>query len=125
MSKKKRRKRKKSWSPWTIGSPRSENAWHSRLREYERRMEDPMSTMEPPDANEEFNALVEGLELTVPTDVEEVALLSEVELSSRFHKVRQDLLARGEMMDPKTDTGRELHSKRVAYMLEMQRRGMR
>ena len=124
MSKKKRRKRK-SWSPWTSGSHHSENAWTNRLREYERGIANPMSTMEPPDANDEFNALVEGLDLTVPTDVEEVALLSEVELSSRFNKVRQDLLARGEMMDPKTDTGREMHSKRMAYMLEMQRRGMR
>jgi hypothetical protein len=83
-----------------------------------------MSTVEPPDADDEFRRLMEGLDLTIPTDVEQVSVLSEVELSRRWNKVRQDLLARGEMMEPKTDTGRELHSLRHAYMLEMQRRRM-
>lgn len=67
---------------------------------------------------------MEGLDLTVPTNVEDVSLLNEVELSSRYNKCKQDLLERGEMIDPKTDTGRELHSQRTAYLLEMRRRGM-
>jgi hypothetical protein len=118
----KRKKKRKKWKP--IGLPRSENAWTRELRDYERRLTQPMSTMEPPDADDEFKRLMEGLELEAPINVEDVSLLTEVELSSRFNKVRQDLLARGEMIDPKTDTGREMHSQRTAYMLEMRRRGM-
>lgn len=83
-----------------------------------------MSTIEPPDANEEFERLMEGLDLTVPVNVEVVTLLDEVELSRRFNSVKQELLQRGEMISPKTDTGRELHSQRTAYILEMRKRGM-
>lgn len=83
-----------------------------------------MSTIEPPDADDEFNRLMEGLDLTVPINVESVTMLDEVELSRRFNEVRGELLTRGEMISPKTDTGRELHSQRAALLVEMRRRGM-
>jgi len=83
-----------------------------------------MSTIEPPDADDEFQRLMDGLDLTIPTNVESVTMLDEVELSRRFNDCKQQLLRRGEMISPKTDEGRELHSLRAAYIVEMRRRGM-
>lgn len=67
---------------------------------------------------------IDGIQM--PTDpYTNVQLLDELELSTRFHAVTQELLARGEALDPTTDTGRDLHSTRSAYLVEMKRRGMR
>lgn len=86
-----------------------------------------MSTTDGGDINEEFNKLMAGITLDLPDarDIVNVSLLSDVELSSRYNQCRQDLLAIGEMMEPKTDKGRELHSERAAYIVEMRRRRMK
>lgn len=83
-----------------------------------------MSTVEPPDMDDEFRKLIERADLAAPLNVENVALLNDVELSSRYNSVRQELLSRGEMMMAKTETGRELHSQRTAYLIEMRKRRM-
>lgn len=56
-----------------------------------------------------------------PTNVQ---TLSDAELSEAFNIVRDKLIAMNEMLgEPRTQEGRELHSQRAAYLIEMQRRG--
>lgn len=76
--------------------------------------------------DDQFRALTEGLdaEIPPPTDVVSVCMLDELGLSRRFNEVRQALLNMSEMVDPKTEKGRELHSERAALIIEMRRRGM-
>lgn len=76
------------------------------------------------DADEIFAGLMAGLDLQEPVDTVNVALLDEVELSKRYNAVKQSLLERGEMLNPKTQEGRDLHSERAAYLLELRRRRM-
>lgn len=87
-----------------------------------------MSMAEPEDMDSIFNQMVEGLEeeLDLPdvSSVVSVALLDELELSKRFNEVRNELLQRGEMITPTTERGRELHSLRSAYLVEMRKRKM-
>jgi len=61
----------------------------------------------------------------VVQDVEVVSTLDAATLLRRFAKVELDLRERGEMMAPRTDTGRELHSARSAMLIELKRRRMR
>lgn len=77
--------------------------------------------------DDEFSRLVGSLDLSdigpmIP-DVN-VTLLDDAELSRRFNEVREDLMARGEMINCKTQTGRDLHSQRAAYIIELRKRGL-
>ena len=73
----------------------------------------------------EFFSLMEQLDVDPRTMVDvNVRLLNDAELSSRFSQVRQELMERGEMLNPTTQTGRDLHSERCAYLLELRRRGL-
>lgn len=77
------------------------------------------------DPEEEMRRKIDELDLPAPSNDTCVQLLNEAELSSRLNKVTQELLRRGEALNPTTQTGRDLHSERSAYLLEMQRRRMR
>lgn len=83
-----------------------------------------MPTADGGDADDIFAGMMADLDLQEPTDIVNVALLDEVELSKRFNAVKQQLLERGEMLKPKTQEGRDLHSERAAYLLELRRRRM-
>jgi hypothetical protein len=83
-----------------------------------------METSDAGDADEIFAGLMADLDLQEPTDVVNVALLDEVELSRRYNAVKQALLEKKEMLHPKTQEGRDLHSERASYLLEMRRRRM-
>lgn len=51
-----------------------------------------------------------------------VILLSDGELVERFHEYTSELKKRGELINPTTDTGRDLHSQRGAMRIELAKR---
>lgn len=83
-----------------------------------------MSLSDAGDADDIFAGMMAELDIVEPTDVVNVALLDEVELSSRYNSCKQKLFELGEMLHPKTQQGRDLHSERAAYLVELRRRGM-
>lgn len=79
--------------------------------------------------NDEEAALFASLEeefadLTVD-GVQDVQTLDSEDLLRLFHGVERQLRDQGQMLNPKTPHGRELHSRRGAYMVEMRRRNLR
>lgn len=77
--------------------------------------------------DDEFQRLVGMLDLSeigpmIP-DVN-VTLLDDAELSRRFNETREELMARGEMINCTTQIGRDLHSMRAAYIIELRKRGL-
>ena len=78
-----------------------------------------------PEPDDLFADIVAGLDLHEPKDTVNAQSLSNAQLSAVFNEVRDQLIQMGEMMEPKTDVGRDLHSRRAAYLIEMSRRGMR
>lgn len=88
--------------------------------------EDPEGPLMELDVDKSFLKLMEGLDLPdpAPADWVNVQLLDELELSRRYNQTREDLLASGEMLNPTTQAGRDLHSERAAYLIEMKRRKM-
>lgn len=80
-----------------------------------------------PDLDDEFARLVGQLDLSengpIVTDVV-VTTLDDAELSLRFNQVREELMSIGEMINCTTQTGRDLHSQRAAYIIELRRRGL-
>lgn len=93
--------------------------------------DDPLHDLEwaAEDDDDDLNAWTEELrdwaEDIVVQDVEVVSTLDAASLLRRFAKVELDLRERGEMMEARTDTGRELHSARAAMLIELRRRRMR
>lgn len=81
-----------------------------------------MATLEPDD---DIRHLIESLGQPDIGTVETVSLLDDAELASRFNRVNQQLLDRSEALKATTETGRDLHSERSAYIYEMRRRGLR
>jgi hypothetical protein len=82
---------------------------------------------EPPSIDDEFQKLVGMLDMEqfgegMPEV--SVAVLNDAELSSRYNEVREELMKRGEMINPTTQIGRDLHSQRGAYIIELRRRGL-
>lgn len=80
----------------------------------------------------EFDKIVAGLgdlEFS-PADIVPVSILNDAELSTRYSRVRQELLRLGEMLPeteigrPHSETGRRLHSERACYIIELRKRGM-
>lgn len=77
--------------------------------------------------DDEFARLVKSLDLSdigpmIPDVV--VTTLNDAELSSRYNEVREQLMDMGEMINCSTQTGRDLHSQRAAYIIELRRRGL-
>lgn len=99
-----------------------------------------MSVLEPPDDEDPIDAeivedgdadILAGLEAQladIDTDtsgVEDVRSLEPQELLRRFAAVERELREVGQMMHQDTQEGRDLHSRRTAYMVELKRRKMR
>lgn len=84
----------------------------------------PPDTKFESEVDDEFMKLVGQLEITPAVIDVNVATLSDLELSKRFNEVKQELLERGEMIETNTQTGRDLHSQRAAYLIELRKRGL-
>ncbi len=80
---------------------------------------------EPEDEMEGMRKLIDGLGIEVHESHVTVSTLTDRELISRFGKVTETLLQRGEVLHPTTETGKDLHSERDAYMVELHRRKLR
>lgn len=77
--------------------------------------------------DDEFSRLVGMLDLSdigpmIPDVV--VTILDDAELSKRYNETRDELIKRGEMIKCTTQTGRDLHSQRAAYIIELRKRGL-
>lgn len=85
-----------------------------------------MSTLEPDpdDVIARLEAEFTGNELDT-SDVEDVTKLEPGALLRQFALVERQLRDIGQMMHPTDDEGRDLHSRRAAYLIEMRRRGLR
>lgn len=68
-------------------------------------------------------ALLDGLE--EPNDIVDVQALSTMELLTYHQAIRKQLYELGEMLEPRTDKGRDLHSQRTACIIELRRRNVR
>ncbi len=69
----------------------------------------------------EFEKQFSDLDLS---DTVNYKALTDIEVLDHFSDVRTRLLDLGEMMEPKTVEGRELHSKRVALLVIIRERGI-
>lgn len=68
--------------------------------------------------------LLESLE--EPTDVVDLSVMDDLELLGYHQGIRKALYDLDEMHgEPRSDEGRELHSRRAACMIELSRRGLR
>lgn len=79
--------------------------------------------------NEIFSRMLDDLELT-EQNVENIGVvvvssLSDLELLAKFEQAKQELHSRQEVLLPKTEVGRDLHSIYHACLLEMHKRGLR
>jgi hypothetical protein len=85
--------------------------------------EDPDAILAEMEKQFEGTAISEGI-LHPANDPVNVQTLTDAELSERFNACRDRLIEINEMIgEAKTQEGRELHSERAAYLIEMQRRG--
>jgi hypothetical protein len=57
--------------------------------------------------------------------VQDVSTLDSEDLLRLFHGVERQLRDQGQMINSKTSHGRDLHSRRGAYMFELRRRKLR
>lgn len=77
------------------------------------------------DPEEAMRQLVDSLDLPEADPSTNVCLLDEAELVTRFQKVTRALIRSDQAVNPTTPAGRDLHSERSAYLVEMKRRGLR
>jgi hypothetical protein len=70
---------------------------------------------------------IESLEIDLSTagSLVDVSVLTDEALLLRYEGVKEELMERQEAMHPHTQTGRDLHSLRVALLVAMARRGLR
>ena len=86
-----------------------------------------MSVLEPPpdDGDDPLFAELEGIFEGVDTyEVVDVTKLDNDALLTRFHELTEQIKARREVLAPRTDEGRELHSLRAAMSIELRNRGI-
>jgi hypothetical protein len=95
-----------------------------------------MSLLEPPEPEEPTDATEslrdeidwDSIMVEVPDystgDFNSVVLLSDGELVERFHEYTSELKRRGELINPTTDTGRDLHSQRGSIRIELSKRNL-
>lgn len=92
----------------------------------------PGTLAEPsPDPDDEqvdmiFRQMMEGVGLdendVVKISEVTVSSLTDFELSQRFNDAKQELYQRGELLNPTTDTGKDIHAMYHGYLLEMKKR---
>jgi hypothetical protein len=79
-----------------------------------------MSTADP---FEELERMVEGLD--VAGHLREFTTMTNAQLVRRYNDVKEDLKNRGELVEPRTDKGRDLHSQHTALLNELHERNLR
>lgn len=85
-----------------------------------------MSVAEPDDVNEIFRRMTENLNLDpVELTATTVSSLTDLELLDAYAELREELLERGEMLYPRTDSGRDMQTQLQAYNIEMRKRGLK
>ena len=72
--------------------------------------------------SDDFESIIEGLEIEEPDDVVNVQELSTEELINYKIRLEKELFEREEALNPKTQRGRDAHSLRNAVNLELDRR---
>ena len=80
--------------------------------------------MDVTDSDDLFAHLEAEMGDVVVPDVEDVTTLDTANLLRRFHGVERDLREKKELLHPRTPAGREHHSRRSAYLIELRRRGI-
>jgi hypothetical protein len=86
-----------------------------------------MTTLPPPEDSEDVLAYLEAQlsDVEIPTDVENVKEVSSPDLGEQLAALDRQLSQMGELLHPRTQEGRDLHSKRAALLVEMRNRGLR
>lgn len=79
-----------------------------------------MTTPIPPD--DLFAQLEAELGDMVVDDVQDVTALDTHDLMTRYHAVERELRTLQELHFPRTREGRDLHSERAAYQVELRKR---
>jgi hypothetical protein len=79
-----------------------------------------MSTADP---FEELEAMIEGL--GVAGHLREVKAMTNAELVRRYNSVKEELKGLGEIVEARTDEGRDLHSEHTALLNELHERRLR
>ncbi len=83
-----------------------------------------MSIVEPPDEDDVFASLVDGLNKHEDvTDEDAFATKTMPELIKERTRIQMELRDLGETIRPKTERGHELHSKSFAIQFQIQERG--
>lgn len=83
--------------------------------------------MEPPPEGDDaaLFAELEGIFDEVSEyEVVDVTKFGDEELLSQFHSITREIKNRHEVLAPRTDEGRELHSLRAAMSVELRQRGL-
>ena len=83
-----------------------------------------MSLIEPPDDGIDWSALEDVFKSVDREDVLDVSSTPSDILLDRFHDLDQLLLDLGQVRNPSTTEGRELHSERAAISIELRKRGI-
>lgn len=71
-----------------------------------------------------FDAIIAGLDMEIPDSVVSVKEMADYELTMRLEAIRRRLLNEGGMIDPQTQTQRDLHSERAALLIEARLRNL-
>jgi hypothetical protein len=72
-----------------------------------------------------FRRMTEDLDIAVPLINQAGAgSLTDIELVRKFNATKRELYARGELLNPKTDTGKDLGAIYHGCLLEMKKRGL-
>jgi hypothetical protein len=80
-----------------------------------------MSISDEPGPEDGLFAQLAGMEAHVNDEVN-VRLLSDYALADKLADVRRVLIDSGEMLEPRTEAGRDLHSLRAALLIEHRQR---
>lgn len=81
-----------------------------------------MTNMVPNPEDFDFSEMEEQLKEVNVTNVFPVSAIDDASLLKKYRELTAELMNRKEATNPKTPTGRDLHSERAACLLELRRR---
>lgn len=84
-----------------------------------------MSLIEPPDDDEQWLALIGGLELSEPTGDDDYSSMELEQLIILAGSIETELSQIDNILHPRTEKGRELHSKYVAIQFHIKKKSGR
>jgi len=74
---------------------------------------------------DEFEDIIEGLDLSFPEDHRPLSEYGRYELLREFHDTRKRLYELAEILTPHSEEGIDLHARYHGLMQEMKKRGMK